>query len=84
MEEPGRLQSLGSQRAGHDSAHTHMKLTKEVMIPFVWQQCKNDYFFKAGNSNKEILVRRRDVSEMVEEVVPSTSFTERLTSNCAQ
>ena len=40
-------------------------------------------------SRQEIIIKKyqsggRDVSETVEDVVPSTSFTERPTSNCAQ
>ena len=41
MEEPGRLQSMGSLRVRHDGSDLAVAVADMQMIPLLWQKVKN-------------------------------------------
>ena len=55
MEEPGRLQSMGSQRVGHDRATSLLTTTGVLDIRYTPQKCRVLYLGEASGSRGQKL-----------------------------
>ena len=64
-EEPSRLQSMGSQRVGHDWAHTHT-IWKKNLWPYIW--------FRKGRETRDQIANISWIIEKAREIQKNTCF----------
>ena len=64
-EEPSRLQSMGSQRVGHDWAHMHT-IWKKNLWPYIW--------FRKGRETRDQIANISWIIEKAREIQKNTCF----------